>query len=221
LQRGQEEAQADLAEHVAPIHRAISGALNEFLEKHSPLRHSYSLRSEASIIHDLMVIHLRKEFEDVPGVGLHLKQHLFLLGINGKYVIRTKKLSKRLLTRNHVTQQVLDFLHQAQLEIPGIETPTNLNIGYQPNGAELGTAKIWMTCPNGGKVAWAWPLSDASEDYGPSQAQVPLTVITPVTPATPVTAAPAARVKPRATVPDSAKKNDQEEAPGVADGSTE
>jgi hypothetical protein len=190
--RSRDEAQGDMALHAPRIQQAITQALAQYMKEHGGLRHGYSARTEASIIHDLMVAHLRVQLDGVPGVAFHLKRNLFLVGVDGKYTIRAKKLDKKLQPKNIPTQQVLDFLNQAQLELPGAENPTNIHVGYQRNDdAELTKAAIWMTCTGGGVPGWSWPLSAEAGDFG---------MVEPVAPATPLPVTPvqpAVRVRPR------------------------
>ena len=189
--RSVEEAVDDLSEQYFPrIALAIQQALSEFVSDHAHLRHRYTQRTEASIIHDLMVAHLRQELDGLPGVSFQLRRNLFLIGVEGRWVFRAKRLDRLLKSKNIPTQQVLDFLGQVQLEIPGAESPTNLQIGYQREGAELAPSRLWVTCPVGPHLAWSWQLTESEEWQGGPLAEplAPLPVVQPTLTVIPVEA---------------------------------
>lgn len=205
--RSLDEAVSELAPEYFPrIASAIRGALSEFISDHAHLRYRYTQRTEASIIHDLMVAHLRQELDGLPGVSFLLRRNLFIVGIAGRWIFRAKRLDRVLRSKNIPTQQVLNFLGQVQLEIPGAESPTNLQIGYQREGAELATAPLWVTCPQGSQLVWSWQLiEDQNWQAGsPVAPLVPLPVIQPTLTVLPV--APA-------------QDEEDEASPGAADAS--
>jgi hypothetical protein len=169
--RSREQATVDLAEYEVKFTTAITAALKEFVSEYAAKRKDLSARSERSIVHDLMVKHIKLEFADVPGVATYFKHNLFLLGIRGAYTIKLKMLDSRLRTRNHVTQLVIKFLEQRlQPTIPGCEHPTNLHLGYKlVDPVELTKSAIYITCPNGKRLEWDWPLaSKEAEKAAPS-----------------------------------------------------
>lgn len=143
----------DLRPYVADLCECVQSALEDFAREHGPYRHRYTTRTEASIIHDYMVDHVKRRFP------FKLHQNLFLLELNGKYLIKLKKLDKQLRSRNYPTQMVLDFLTQQQLELFDLPTPINLQLGYQRHPIEVTQSKVWLTRPNGRLLDWMWPLS--------------------------------------------------------------
>jgi hypothetical protein len=189
--RSLEEAKEDLAEEYFPrVASAIRSALSDFVAEHASLRFKYSTRTEASIIHDYMVYGLRGELAGLPGLSFTVKRGLFLICIKQRWMFRAKRLDNSLRSRNILTQQVLDFLGQVQLEIPGAEGPTHLNVGYQGAGVELVASHIWVTCPIKKDLAWTWELIDGEETQT-SPASVPtapLPVIQPILTVEPVVA---------------------------------
>lgn len=174
--RSLRQAKADLSEHQAKFYEAIAGALREFIAEYAIKRKDLSVRSERSIIHDLMVKHIKREFTGIPGIATYFKHNLFLLGVGGSYTIKLKKLNRRLRTSNATTQLVLDFLRQ-QLEIPGLEGPTCLHLGYKLHPVELTKSEIYITCPNGRRLAWDWLL-----DSGAAATRVPVVPFAPKLP---------------------------------------
>jgi hypothetical protein len=204
--RSLEDAQQELGPHAPLIYRAIEKALAEFMDNHALLRYRYSARTEASIIHDLMVAHLRQDLDGIPGIGFRVKRNLFLVGVDGKWTIRVKKLDRKLMSSNIMTQQVMDFLTQVQLRIPGVDEPTNLQAGYQRQGAQVTDSPVWLTCPNGQRVEWAWRLEGAAADTSPIVVPIPQAPVSPVRPVAP-------RVRPRIA----AEKKDTPPAEAEAD----
>ncbi len=168
--RSREQAKADLAQYEAKFTAAIKAALKEFVSDYAAQRKDLSARSERSIVHDLMVKHVTREFAGVPGVAAFLKRNLFTLGVRGVYTIKLKKLDTRLRTRNHSTQLVVKYLEQHfQPAIPGCEHPTNLHLGYKlADPMELTKSAIYITCPNGTRLEWDWPLAEESAETLPS-----------------------------------------------------
>lgn len=164
--RSRKQAETDLAEYELKFTEAVKAALKEFVSGYASKRKDLSARSERSIVHDLMVKHIRIGFADLPGIAIRLKRNLFLLGIRGAYTIKPKMLDARLRTKNNVTQLVLNFLEQRPLQktLPGCEHPTNLHLGYKlVDPVELTRSEIYITCPNGEGLAWEWPLADEAE----------------------------------------------------------
>lgn len=158
------------------------------MQDYAHLRHRLSVRSEASIIHDEMVRQLKLHLEGLPGVGFELRQNLFLVGISGTWNIRAKRLNSTLRSSNIPTQQVLSFLAQVQPDIPGLEGPTNLEVGYRLIGAQVAAAPIWLTCPDGPSLAWTLQLTaEASygftspDDLAPRPVIEPTLVVQPIT----------------------------------------
>lgn len=185
--RSLDHAQSELRPVVSSLRGAIQRAIEGYLQEHSQLRHRYTARTESSIIHDYMVREVEAEVDGVRGIGTFRKRGLFLVGVEGRWTIRLKKLDGRLQSSNIPTQQAMDFLQQIQPEIPGLEGPTNLQLGYQRRDPELASSPIFLTCPNGPRPEWVWPLAEAQDPIEPTGARL-----------TPTTAAPSPRARVRA-----------------------
>jgi hypothetical protein len=166
-----DDARTDLDRYVERFLAAIRDAIAEFQRDLGPFRYRMTTRSEASLIHDLMVDRVTAAFADEPGIECSRKGNLFLVNVKNRYLIRLKKLSGRhLRTSNHVTQLSFDFLSQKQLSLPGMpDAATHLNLGYRP-GATLSDATYWITCPDGSRLEWAWELA---RDTQPTQIRIP------------------------------------------------
>jgi hypothetical protein len=155
----EEQAESDLRPFLPRMARAVRAALAEYVTDYVALRHKHSKRTRASVLHDLMVKQLDKEFpvdpnKPVPDVMVMPRGNLNLLVVFlGKYKIRIKKFGSRLRTSNIPTQACLDF--ERQESFAAIPDATNLNLGYQPlDDATLLTSRVWLTCPNGSGVHW-------------------------------------------------------------------
>jgi hypothetical protein len=165
--RSLEQSKQDLA-HVAPLlEGAIRSALKRFVTEHKTSRHVYSRRSEASIIHDLMVAEARLALEGLPGVACQVTKGSFVVIVNQVYVIKLKKMDAGLRTSNIPTQTSLAFVNQKpmQLTLPHVPSETHVVFGYQLPGPELMNALVWATCPMGAGLKWSWliettPLAD-------------------------------------------------------------
>lgn len=154
------EALGDLRLHQARIGRCIHGAVQQFIEQHATLRHEYSPRTEASIIHDLMISHARREFDSVPGITTPVLHGLFVVNINDAIAVRFKKFDKALQPKNIPTQQSIGYLWQ-QLPLPGMPPEaTKLHAGYVFNKLRTGADRVLITCMNGRAVRWVIDLAD-------------------------------------------------------------
>jgi hypothetical protein len=145
------------------IYQCIIAAINEYRTQYAGLRQKHSARTEASIIHDLIVNNIKNNFKDDHNTYCVTKRNLFLLGINnGAVIVRFKKMDKHLKVSNIPTQQSFDFNNQQfYLFGPSI----NINAGYVPNGLEL---DVYFACPeNNNKNSWSWPIKPEVSTFVP------------------------------------------------------
>lgn len=158
------QSQQDLAKEAPLIEGAIRAALQRFTDEHAALRRDYSARSQASIVHDLMIAETRKALDGRPGVRCMITKGTFVVVVRQTYVIKLKKLGDRLRSCNIRTQALLDFIYQRPMQLTLAEVPaeTHLIIGYKPTQTELLSATIWVTCPLGSGVRWSWKLETDS-----------------------------------------------------------
>lgn len=164
-----DEAKADLGALSARFESCIRGALNDYTTLYAALRHKHSKRTQASIIHDLMVARFTEEFGEAErgvasDVAVHSKGNLrLIIAADGKYKIKMKKLDGNLAAKNIPTQAAIRFVQQ--LSFAQVPAPTNLFIGYQvANDAELAASKVWITCPAGNDIGWEWELTHSSDE---------------------------------------------------------
>ena len=156
--RTRDQAQNDLADVAPLLDGAIRAALQRFTDEHKPQRHYYSPRTQASVIHDLMVQEARRAVAGVAGVKCMVIKGGFVLLVRQTYVIKLKKMDGRLRTKNVPTQTVIDFNNQKplQMDLPDVPPETHLVFGYVPHGAELLKSAVWVTCPKGRRHRWVW-----------------------------------------------------------------
>jgi hypothetical protein len=95
----------------------------------------HSLRSRASIVHDLMIHQVRKEFTEVHGVrviDLPYPCHRTFLEIDQRLLLRFKKLDEAKQPRNYPTDFATEY--EADNDLPGIPPRAHrLTLGYRLN----------------------------------------------------------------------------------------
>jgi len=155
--RQKSTARESLREFELIFAEIVSVALRRFVEEQAQLRHKYTARTEANIIHDYMRLEARKRLGDHPRIRFIDKGNRFEILVGSEWRIKLKKLDRQLRTRNIETQAVFAFLNQMAgqgfLFDPSV-LPTNLHLGYKRDGVEITPSNVYLACPNGRKVAW-------------------------------------------------------------------
>jgi hypothetical protein len=170
------ELPATLRAQIAVLRGLVHGALQDFLTKHRDLRVDYTVRTEASIIHDYMVREAK-----VSGFPWKWRRNLFLFRVGQDYSVKPKKLDRHLRPRSIQTQLVLEFERQRVMRMFDDLDLTHLYLGYQIGGAELVTSSIWLVCPDGKRVRWAAELR-AEDATASVQVAMPAEPTLPVEP---------------------------------------
>lgn len=173
-----EKLPEELRPHERDLYEIVREGLAIFISRFGDLRAGMTTRSERSNIHDCIVEAAKKR---LPWM-FQTKHNLFLIKL-GQYRFKLKKLDENLRSSNHPTQMVFDWLRQLKT-LFDVST-INLHLGYQPNGIDLRQSSIWIVCPSGGKIEWAYELREAA-----SSSPIPTPMQTPNTPEAP-------RVKPK------------------------
>jgi len=165
--RNQQDAEQYFAPYMSQLYQAVSTAITFY--RSSPmfldLRADFTKRSHSSNLNDLIWKQLRVAFEDGGEATFHNRGNRQLMRI-GDYALRVKKLDGAMRPQNHPTQAVLEFLEQRfeQLHLPGMEPPTNLDLGYRLTGPGEDTLEVYLRCPKGLKAYnWLCPLPEPSE----------------------------------------------------------
>ena len=161
-----EIAEVDLRPYLSILRECISAGWagwDRFGEIAPTLRLPLGKRSRASYIYDHIVAAATKRFASIPRVRIADNRGFLELLVGGRYVIRFKKLNRRRLSSNIPTRQQIEWF-SVQLELPGMPADAvRLIVGYQVNLLGTEIADILVTRPLGGKVAWAFSISDAGD----------------------------------------------------------
>ena len=122
-------------------------------------------RTQASIVHDLIVAEIGREFHNVPGAECMeaAKRQVLLLGDN--LLIRFKKLDERLMASNYPTQMATDFSNQ--LDLPGVPGQVRLTAGYLLNTAGTEILDCFITLQNASTVQWSIHLPEQVAELTP------------------------------------------------------
>lgn len=128
------------SEIASKICNCIAASIEEHRTKYSELNHRHSARTNASIIHDLMVDNIKQIFPSNNGQIFHVTQrNCFQLvitqdDVTGKVsIVRFKKFDKNKIAHNNIKQQRLQM--EGQLGLLGEET--SLNAGYMIRGLDV------------------------------------------------------------------------------------
>ena len=139
--------------HLANIEKSIRDGWEKTREIPPHLSAALSVRSQASIAHDLIVEqasrNLNAQIFDLSGLKLFV--------IDERAAIRFKKLSEDYLSSNQPTKQVQSFRYQQSLR--GVPSVMNLEAGYVLNSISNEIESINLTCPNGKGIYWQLSLN--------------------------------------------------------------
>ena len=127
---------------------------------------SYSQRTRASAVHDLIVT--GAECYAASGKangGLRTFERQLMRGIviANTLAIRIKKLNEDSLSRSQITGQVAQFREQIPLE--GLGAVHNLEWGYVINEAQTDIVEIRLVCPSGDGVYWAMRIDGRGASF--------------------------------------------------------
>lgn len=125
------------------------------------IRHAFTPRTRANIMHDLMILNAQDKFAGIKNVKLHHIGGVFFIEINRNIFLRFKKLNENKMPSNIPTQQTRKLLYQE--ELPGmLPHPTILVVGYELNRFQIDIRAVTITCPNGSTNAWDFELNMTS-----------------------------------------------------------
>lgn len=177
--------------HIERIKRAIFTGVDFYLNGDSfKDRHRLSPRTDASIIHDLIIDEVENEFTGVNGTYCKTSSNLFMLIIDSAVVLRFKKFDDKLLGSGINTQQSLAFNLQdsAQLELDGMPAEGLLYVGYRLNELNTKLNDIHITNRYNNYNIWEWNITgEENEITKPIQLPTPYPSAGKVTPKRTVT----------------------------------
>jgi len=143
----QEVVHADLAPYLSALRLGVEKAVTEYHAGYDAgLRKVHSKRSAASLIHDHIVDNMAKFAEVQIGVELRVASNLWLLSFPEGYLIRFKKVGRKMLASGHRTRQVRKFRNHQQLD--GLPPAISLDLSYELND-EGKLAAVYLICPAG------------------------------------------------------------------------
>ena len=165
------QAKRLLQSHENILYGIPTDAVMRYTRDFESVRYRLGKRSDASIIHDLMIelaadrLSCLAEFKPMYSQGLH-----FYYVSDGRLsaTLRFKKLDDRMRSRNIPTQQAYLFNHQEpQYELPNMPPVANLTLGYTLSATRTSASSVFVIMPNGERNIWTWQLQ------GPSIEQIP------------------------------------------------
>lgn len=141
------------------IYSCITSAIKDHKEQYRDLNYRHSGRTNANIIHDLIVHNVKTYFQNRQDTRCYTKRNCFQLVINngsdfGKIcIIRFKKLNKNRIASHNIPQYQISEYEQMNLLGP----TANLNAGYMFTGLDV---SLFITSPSDSKRnEWEWELS--------------------------------------------------------------
>ena len=149
--------ESEVAELLRPHYDRLwrCGALPFYKYKETyPDQSVHSLRTRATIIHDLMIHRARAEFDRVRGVRILDLVHPYnrtFLEIRERALIRFKKLDENKQPRNYQTDFVRDY--NEDNDLPGIPPKAHrLTLGYRLNPLQTEVLDVLITSYLGNRL---------------------------------------------------------------------
>jgi hypothetical protein len=133
-------------------------AFARYIERNAEDGVDLDSRTKAGILRDYAIAEFAKITSTNPRVRKHTSKNLKVFIVDGKYMVRFKKLNRRLLSSNSRTIQALRFASQELTLFPNYSPITSLNLGYVVNDS-FTDLDVYLTCPSGLRsISWASPL---------------------------------------------------------------
>jgi hypothetical protein len=160
----QAQAQKLLEPYFTAIKEAIMAGFKYYHRRYADESHRHHARSRANLVNDHIVDFANRNLAKFPGV-----KHLSVFGrklfqVHDEILLHFKKLDRRKLPSNYPTLFALDFMKQKQLELPGLPaTLPRLIAGFVPSKDWARVEGVFITCPDGDKVAWYLDLTAMAE----------------------------------------------------------
>lgn len=153
-----EEADALLGTYYPRIVEAIYNGFEDYLDlmryrSERGKMTDYHARTIASLIHDNIAMSISRQFIDEPAVIAKEFNGIYGLLLEGKLLIRFKKLNEDYSTSNIQTRQTISYDNQESIEgFP--EIPTFLYCGYVPDETWSSIKNIYLICREGNDNRW-------------------------------------------------------------------
>lgn len=123
-------------------------------------------RARANNIYDFIAFHARFILGKVPGCNIIDHRGLMVLGVDGRAIVRFKKLRDDKRTSNIMTQQ--QMLFSTGKELPGMPPKAGrLVVGYLLNLTATGIEALLVTCQQGTRLEYYFDIPKAESNVVP------------------------------------------------------
>jgi hypothetical protein len=157
-----------IGDYRAALARVVRKGFEEYFEVYGAHAACHSKRSRASLIHDLMIKHAKKE---LPEKEFHyiVMDEREIFSFRGEFLIQFKKLKHSMVGSNYPTAQALLFEEDGEIEgLPGIATKLPLiTVGYVPRQYFSGIEGIFATQTVEHRPQWVDRLTDEEDGQLP------------------------------------------------------
>lgn len=151
----------DLQPHLASFYKIAVGAWNDYQSLPDWALVSFTSRSRASAVHDLIVTRASAYCEQTAEVIQFEISGMKGILVANKYAIRFKKLDNSGLSRNQPTLQVKQFRSQECLD--GLPDLVHLELGYITDQFQTEVSEIRLVCPSGSDAnSWEVAINDST-----------------------------------------------------------
>lgn len=178
--RTEAEARADLARHLGPLNDLFEAAHQDFRENARALAPAMNITTRAMVYRDLIWKQARSYADEGKnGAHLHKKNQLILLGLEGKYLLRVKKLrqgftvavSPTLAAEHYDGQRLPEY---AEDLFAGCDECTLLYLGWTiPENAPDQIVRYLVCNDSNRDFLWAIPLDEGKPPV-PTEEQLPM-----------------------------------------------
>jgi hypothetical protein len=143
----------------------IEGAWAEYYDGVPPaIRAQVGKRARAAVVHDLMVHQALRTFHGVSGINFVVAKGYVHMSVQGRLLIRLKKLDGKGRPANYQTKQVKDLNSDGMLA--DIPEAIRLVAGYQLDGLQSALASLLIVAPRGRSLAFKLMIKDYGEGMG-------------------------------------------------------
>ena len=142
--------QAIILPHARRFSRAVWPVWEDYIGRvPEEMRLKFDLKTEANVLHRLMVANVKREFDGVPGIYLVEENGFFVgidglsCGIDGQAACRLKKLNDGGHSRNYPTERALRIRRNETETLDlGLADSTVVDVGYVLNALRTGFGDV-------------------------------------------------------------------------------
>jgi hypothetical protein len=143
----------------------IEGAWAEYYDAVPPaIRAQVGSRARAAVVHDLMVHQALRVFQGVKGINFVTARGYVHMSVQGRLLIRLKKLDDKGRPANYQTKQVKELNSGGMLA--DIPEAIRLVAGYQLDGLQSALASLLIVAPRGRSLAFKLTIKNYGEGTG-------------------------------------------------------